>query len=382
MLRLLAIFLLQMTLYKHKGYKGDFMGKLSALKTLLTSPTTKKIGKKALGVVTYLPNKAWGLNNSIFNAMKIKPNTQSYLEEGMFLGSLTTALTGSVIWLTNFQNDEKHHKRMLFGSQLLDTGLAAAVGFILGGPIGAVAAGTSAYVAKKDFMWGSIEKLVDGKSYTQTLRNYYEEQDAKKSETTVDDNNEPAPADPAEVAARDTVPAAPADTTEVAARDTVPAASADTAEVAARDPVPATPTDTTEVAARDTVPATPTDTTEVAARDTVPAAPADTTEVAARDTVQTEPVDKTETVDKTKTPDATNPSVSGTKTHIIKKGESLWSIAKKELKAKNPNRTIKNSEIVNEIKNIAKLNQDVFGENPSWKSLDLIYPDRQLVLSA
>ena len=374
------------------------MGKLSALKTLLTSPTTKKIGKKALGVVTYLPNKAWGLNNSIFNAMKIKPDAQFSLAMGTPLVSLTTAGTGLVILAANAQDDEKHHKRQLFGSQLFDTGMAALVGLLLGGPIGAVAAGTSAYVAKKDFVFGLMDKLTHDENYFQKLRNYYKEQDAKKSETTVDDNNEPAPADPAEVAARDTVPAAPADTTEVAARDTVPATPTDTTEVAARDTVPATPTDTTEVAARDTVPAALADTTEVAvrdtvpaaladttevaARDTVPAALADTTEVAARDTVQTEPVDKTETVDKTKTPDATNPSVSGTKTHIIKKGESLWSIAKKELKAKNPNRTIKNSEIVNEIKNIAKLNKDVFGENPSWKSLDLIYSDRQLVLSA
>ena len=332
------------------------MGKLSALKTLLTSPTTKKIGKKALGVVTYLPNKAWGLNNSIFNAMKIKPDAQLHLAEGMVLGSMATVGTASVILVANAQNDEKHHKRQLFASQLFDTGMAALAGLFLGGPIGAVAAGTSAYVAKKDFMFGLMDKLTHDENYFQKLRNYYKEQDAKKSETTVDDNNEPAPADPAEVAARDTVPTAPADTAEVAARDTVPAAPADTAEVAARD--------------------------------TVPAAPADTTEVAARDTVQTEPVDETETVDKTKTPDETktsdetNPPVSGTKTHIIKKGESLWSIAKKELKAKNPNRTIKNSEIVNEIKNIAKLNKDVFGENPSWKSLDLIYPDRQLVLSA
>ena len=364
------------------------MGKLSALKTLLTSPTTKKIGKKALGVVTYLPNKAWGLNNSIFNAMKIKPDAQLHLAEGMVLGSMATVGTASVILVANAQNDEKHHKRQLFASQLFDTGMAALAGLFLGGPIGAVAAGTSAYVAKKDFMFGLMDKLTHDENYFQKLRNYYKEQDAKKSETTVDDNNEPAPADPAEVAARDTVPTAPADTAEVAARDTVPAAPADTAEVAARDTVPTAPADTAEVAARDTVPAAPADTAEVAARDTVPAAPADTTEVAARDTVQTEPVDETETVDKTKTPDETktsdetNPPVSGTKTHIIKKGESLWSIAKKELKAKNPNRTIKNSEIVNEIKNIAKLNKDVFGENPSWKSLDLIYPDRQLVLSA
>ena len=292
------------------------MGKLSALKTLLTSPTTKKIGKKALGVVTYLPNKAWGLNESIFNAMKIKPNAQLNLAEGIALGSFVTATTGPLITGVAAMQDDG--KWMLFGSQLLDTGLAAFAGLILGGPIGAVAAGTSAYVAKKDFVFGLVAKLVKDENYFQTLRNYYKEQDAKKSETTVDDNNEPAPADPAEVAARDTVPATPTDTTEVAARDTV----------------------------------------------------------------QTEPADETETVDKTKTPDATNPSVSGTKTHIIKKGESLWSIAKKELKAKNPNRTIKNSEIVNEIKNIAKLNKDVFGENPSWKSLDLIYPDRQLVLSA
>ena len=66
----------------------------------------------------------------------------------------------------------------------------------------------------------------------------------------------------------------------------------------------------------------------------------------------------------------------------IEKGDCLWNIAKRELQAANPGKTITNAQILKQVKEFGRLNPEMFGENPSLQKLDLIYPDKQLKLCA
>ena len=115
-------------------------------------------------------------------------------------------------------------------------------------------------------------------------------------------------------------------------------------------------------------------------------APTDSTKIAPAPTDSTK-VKPAPTAPVQQTPPANNifgGVINGiTKRNItIKEGDCLWNIAKRDLQAANPGKTITNAQILKQVKEFGRLNPEMFGENPSMNKLDLIFPDKQLKLSA
>ena len=150
----------------------------------------------------------------------------------------------------------------------------------------------------------------------------------------------------------------------------------------------------------DSIPAAPADSVPAAPVDSVPAAPADSIPVANNDSIPVEPVnpEPVEENDEEDNDEDQQPPVQQTppsdnlfngeineitKASVeIEKGDCLWNIAKRELQAANPGKTITNAQILKQVKEFGRLNPEMFGENPSLQKLDLIYPDKQLKLCA
>ena len=150
----------------------------------------------------------------------------------------------------------------------------------------------------------------------------------------------------------------------------------------------------------DSIPAAPADSVPAAPVDSVPAAPADSIPVANNDSIPAEPVnpEPVEENDEEDNDEDQQPPVQQTppsdnlfngeineitKASVeIEKGDCLWNIAKRELQAANPGKTITNAQILKQVKEFGRLNPEMFGENPSLQKLDLIYPDKQLKLCA
>lgn len=71
-----------------------------------------------------------------------------------------------------------------------------------------------------------------------------------------------------------------------------------------------------------------------------------------------------------------------TATHKIVKNDCLWNIAKKYLQDANPGKTITDAQILKQVKEFGRINPEIFGENPTLEKLDLIYPENNLKLCA
>lgn len=165
-------------------------------------------------------------------------------------------------------------------------------------------------------------------------------------------------------------------TEPIVTNDSIPAAPADS--------VPAAPSDSIPVVNNDSIPVMNNDSIPIVNNDSIPAEP-----------VNPEPVEENDEEDNDEdqqppvqqTPPADN-LFNGEINEITKasveivKGDCLWNIAKRELQAANPGKTITNAQILKQVKEFGRLNPEMFGENPSLQKLDLIYPDKQLKLCA
>lgn len=165
-------------------------------------------------------------------------------------------------------------------------------------------------------------------------------------------------------------------TEPIVTNDSIPAAPVDS--------VPAAPSDSIPVANNDSIPVANNDSIPIVNNDSIPAEPVNPEPVEENDEEdndedQQPPVQQTPPSDNLfngEINEITKASVE------IEKGDCLWNIAKRELQAANPGKTITNAQILKQVKEFGRLNPEMFGENPSLQKLDLIYPDKQLKLCA
>ena len=179
------------------------------------------------------------------------------------------------------------------------------------------------------------------------------------------DNND-IPTEP--VVTNDTVPTTPVDSVPATPVDSVPVANNDSIPVVNNDSIPVANNDSIPVANNDSIPAEP-----------VNPEPVEENDEEDNDEEQQPPVQQTPPSDNLfngEINEITKASVE------IEKGDCLWNIAKRELQAANPGKTITNAQILKQVKEFGRLNPEMFGDNPTLKKLDLIYPDKQLKLCA
>ena len=172
------------------------------------------------------------------------------------------------------------------------------------------------------------------------------------------DTNNNIPTEP--IVTNDSIPAAPADSVPAAPSDSIPVVNNDSIPVVNNDSIPAVN--------NDSIPVEP-----------VNPEPVEENDEEDNDEDQQPPVQQTPPSDNLfngEINEITKASVE------IEKGDCLWNIAKRELQAANPGKTITNAQILKQVKEFGRLNPEMFGENPSLQKLDLIYPDKQLKLCA
>ena len=190
----------------------------------------------------------------------------------------------------------------------------------------------------------------------------------------------------------DSIPVVNNDSIPVVNNDSIPVVNNDSIPVVNNDSIPAVNNDSIPVVNNDSIPAVNNDSIPVVNNDSIPAVNNDSIPV---EPVNPEPVEENDEEDNDEeqqppvqqTPPSDN-LFNGeineiTKASVeIEKGDCLWNIAKRELQAANPGKTITNAQILKQVKEFGRLNPEMFGENPSLQKLDLIYPDKQLKLCA
>ena len=371
------------------------IGKLTKLlikgKKFLNSPAMKKVGAgaKATGKALIWPfkkvHKLQGYyKNPTTTGEKIKKGVFKTLEYtsvgliggsiiGMF-GGLTTAIYGESKNDPDIQN-----KGATIFIKSIDTLAGCVAGLLLGGPIGAIAGAAYGLLSDKT-LFTSIAKQFDeeGGQHDEDIIN-------KTKKEMVNDVKELLGFSTAESPQQQEEQKKTGDNPEEKAKK-----EKDNENTAPVDSIPAAPPDSTRVVpplSNDSTLVAPTDSTLVAQSDTTGIVSQNPTEV-----VNTQVVDKEEEKEEKddqqpQTPPADN-LFNGdiheiTKASVgIVKGDCLWNIAKRELQAANPGKTITNAQILKQVKEFGRLNPEMFGENPSFQKLDLIYPDKQLKLCA
>ena len=371
------------------------IGKLTKLlikgKKFLNSPAMKKVGAgaKATGKALIWPfkkvHKLQGYyKNPTTTGEKIKKGVFKTLEYtsvgliggsiiGMF-GGLTTAIYGESKNDPDIQN-----KGATIFIKSIDTLAGCVAGLLLGGPIGVIAGAAYGLLSDKT-LFTSIAKQFDEEG-----GQHYEDIINKTKKEMVNDVKELLGFSTAESPQQQEEQKKTGDNPEEKAKKEK--GNENTAPV---DSIPAAPPDSTRVVpplSNDSTLVAPTDSTLVAQSDTTGIVSQNPTEV-----VNTQVVDKEEEKEEKddqqpQTPPADN-LFNGdiheiTKASVgIVKGDCLWNIAKRELQAANPGKTITNAQILKQVKEFGRLNPEMFGENPSLQKLDLIYPDKQLKLCA
>ena len=372
------------------------IGKLTKLlikgKKFLNSPAMKKVGAgaKATGKALIWPfkkvHKLQGYyKNPTTTGEKIKKGVFKTLEYtsvgliggsviGMF-GGLTTAIYGES------KNDPYiQNKGATIFIKSIDTLAGCVAGLLLGGPIGAIAGAAYGLLSDKTLLT-SIAKLFDEEN-----GQHFEDIINKTKKEMVNDVKELLGFSTAESPQQQEEQKKTGDNPEEKAKKEK--GNENTAPV---DSIPAAPPDSTRVVpplSNDSTLVAPTDSTLVAQSDTTGIVSQNPTEVVNTQVVDKEEEEKEEKDDQQpQTPPADN-LFNGdiheiTKASVgIVKGDCLWNIAKRELQAANPGKTITNAQILKQVKEFGRLNPEMFGENPSRQKLDLIYPDKQLKLCA
>ena len=374
------------------------IGKLTKLlikgKKFLNSPAMKKVGAgaKATGKALIWPfkkvHKLQGYyKNPTTTGEKIKKGVFKTLEYtsvgliggsiiGMF-GGLTTAIYGESKNDPDIQN-----KGATIFIKSIDTLAGCVAGLLLGGPIGAIAGAAYGLLSDKT-LFTSIAKQFDeeGGQHDEDIIN-------KTKKEMVNDVKELLGFSTAESPQQQEEQKKTGDNPEEKAKKEK--GNENSAPV---DSIPAAPPDSTRVVpplSNDSTLVAPTDSTLVAQSDTTGIVSQNPTEV-----VNTQVVDKEEEEEEKEEKDDQQPQTPPadnlfngdiheiTKASVgIVKGDCLWNIAKRELQAANPGKTITNAQILKQVKEFGRLNPEMFGENPSLQKLDLIYPDKQLKLCA
>ena len=217
------------------------------------------------------------------------------------------------------------------------------------------------------------------------------------------DTNNDIPAEPTDsipvvnndsipVVNNDSIPVANNDSIPVANNDSIPVVNNDSIPVANNDSIPIVNNDSIPIVNNDSIPVVNNDSIPVANNDSIPIVNNDSIPAANNDSIPVEENNEEDNDEEQQPPVQQTPPSDNlfngeineiTKASVeIEKGDCLWNIAKRELQAANPGKTITNAQILKQVKEFGRLNPEMFGENPSLQKLDLIYPDKQLKLCA
>ena len=190
----------------------------------------------------------------------------------------------------------------------------------------------------------------------------------------------------------DSIPVVNNDSIPVVNNDSIPVANNDSIPVVNNDSIPVANNDSIPVVNNDSIPIVNNDSIPVANNDSIPIVNNDSIPAANNDSIPVEENDEEDNDEEQQPPAQQTPPSDNlfngeineiTKASVeIEKGDCLWNIAKRELQAANPGKTITNAQILKQVKEFGRLNPEMFGENPSLQKLDLIYPDKQLKLCA
>ena len=200
-------------------------------------------------------------------------------------------------------------------------------------------------------------------------------------------NNDSVP-----VVNNDSIPVVNNDSIPVVNNDSIPVVNNDSIPVVNNDSIPIVNNDSIPVANNDSIPAANNDSIPVVNNDSIPVVNNDSIPVKPVNPKPVEENDEEDNDEEQQPPAQQTPPSNNlfngeiheiTKASVeIVKGDCLWNIAKRELQAANPGKTITNAQILKQVKEFGRLNPEMFGENPSLQKLDLIYPDKQLKLCA
>ena len=351
------------------------------IKSAANSKAGKAVGKgtkKVVGTIFYPIKKAHqlqGANDFLNSTDKYAKGTSAGL--CTFVATWAGAFGIGVAEATNNKNPENDNRNMIIFSTLFDAGSGCLSGLLLGGPIGAAIGLVAGAVVQKDLTIGLLDKEF-AKDLDYARKELKEERVARKEarraekEQQKNTNNTPQQdviSDTTKTEVCDTIKA-DKDSTIYDIPKMVPGSSDFMPKIDTLQPV-----DTAYLA----------DSVQI---DTLQ--PVDTTHLA--DSVQ----DETSNADETKKDKETvikqkedntnfwNGELNEIEVESIKvnKGDCLWNIAKRELQKANEGKRITNAQIVKQVKEFGRLNPELFGENPTYESLDFIREGATLKLSA
>ena len=366
------------------------IGKLARLlvkgRKILRSPAMKKVGAgaKATGKALIWPfEKVHELQGYYKNPKTIGQKIQKgvfktleYTSFGLMGGSIIGGLggVGTMIY-GDVKNDmDCINKGFTLSLKSIDTLAGSTIGLLLGGPIGAIA--------------GAAYGLLSDKTIITSIGKLFDEEQGQQGEDLINKTKKEMVNDVKELLGFSTAES-PQQQEEQEIEENTSKGNENSAPV---DSIPAAPADSIPVANNDSIPVTNNDSIPVVNNDSIPAANNDSIPVKA---VNPKPVEENDEEDNAEeqqplaqqTPPSDNlfngeiHEITKASVEIVK-GDCLWNIAKRELQAANPGKTITNAQILKQVKEFGRLNPEMFGDNPSLKKLDLIYPDKQLKLCA
>lgn len=178
-------------------------------------------------------------------------------------------------------------------------------------------------------------------------------------------------------AVKQPTPVVPSDSTKV--NTPAPVVPSDSTKV--NTPTPVVPSDSTKV--NSPTPVIPSDSTKI--NTPAPVVPNDSTKI--NNTAQ-DPNNAAQNPDTAPVAPANNlfngeiNEISKSSIKVDIKGDCLWNIAKRELQAANPGKTITNAQIRKQVIEFGRINPEIYGSNPSYKDLDNLQLGQELKLCA
>lgn len=272
----------------------------------------------------------------------------------------------------NAQTHSEAEEHILKSSKYVDATAGGLVGLLLGGPIGALALGAAAYFSQKDIALGKLPACEhNGKSISVNELRQQKAAEAKQAQETQEpEKKEEKPeVDEDKKAVEEFCKGL--ENLEVGQTITVPEIKAESGAITMQ-----AGDQKVELSPRDKITRT-----EEGFEITKAAAQEDDKKEEVKQQEDEKPVEETPQQEQQQQPPAATNLFGGeingiTKKDVkIEKGDCLWNIAKRELQAVNPGKTITNAQILKQVKEFGRL-------NPNIKDLDLIYPEDNLKLTA
>ncbi|MCM1009439.1 MAG: LysM peptidoglycan-binding domain-containing protein [Fusobacterium sp.] len=335
-----------------------------------------KLAKLAWKGISYLPKKAHALQTPFTAPAGGKLSTGKKIANCIFKTTEVASFTSmfGACGLAAYEcykgatsdTHKESEEHALKCSKYIDAAVGGLAGFILGGPIGALALGTAAYLTKKDLVCGNLPACKHGgKDVTFNELRQQQKQEALQAEKA-----EEVPEEQPEQVKEET-PEVKADKTAVEKFCN----ELENIQVGQSVTVPELTSETGEL-------------TMQVGEQKVQLHPGDKitrTEDGFEITKANQPAEQQdefeEPAEQNEEPQVDNNIFGGTineittESHDVVKNECLWNIAKHYLQEANPDKTISNGQILAQVKEFIRL-------NPQIKNPDLIYPEQKIKMCA